>query len=120
MYDYDSRIPYPINLPNEDGQFLNKESSMTILMVPKNEDNPYLVQVPDPQYQSADLYILEMPQQQFDEDEEDSQNDNNTSTANSTEATNVTESIHPNVTVKPQAVIYIPDQWTAKNFTIML
>ena len=31
-------------------------------MIPMNELDPYLVQVPEPQDQSADLYILEMPQ----------------------------------------------------------
>ena len=60
LYDYASRQPYVINLPNEN-ESTQKDRKRTVLMVPKNEDDPYLVQVPEPQYQSADLYILEMP-----------------------------------------------------------
>ena len=63
LYDYASGRPYVINLPNENEseQEEGEGRKRTVLMVPMNEVDPYLVQVPDPQYQSADLYILEMP-----------------------------------------------------------
>ena len=49
IYDYESRKPFTINLPNDDNTFLDSDHKV-VLLVPKNEENPYLVQVPDPQY----------------------------------------------------------------------
>ena len=52
LYDYDSKQPYVINLPDENDIESfgpeGPESKRTVLLVPKNENDPYLVQVPEP------------------------------------------------------------------------
>ena len=69
IYDYDSQQAYTIDFKDEnEDEPKSANTKKVVLLIPinrnlieANKDDPYLVRVPEPQFQSADLYILEMP-----------------------------------------------------------
>lgn len=103
LYDYKNKRIVPLNYEvkeqeNEDGEDYTDEGNRTfkrVIFVPLHYLNSTVLQVPEPERQSADLFILEMPVTQVVE-------------------IDLTNKVH----LRP--AMYLSDPYSNKNFTLIV